>query len=192
MDKFKNATIVVLFVAVIILLLTHGCGNKVNKPVETIHDTITWTTIDTIVTPPVTITKIIKQFVPVHDTVVINGVKHDVNIYSDSLVNDDLSISWKDTVEGNFIGKGVSYRLFVPKTIIKKKYVEVNSIQYITKIPKFTMFAGGMIGGNKSELSSIMPLGGFSFNKSSVFYGYNVINQTHNIGFHTILFKSKK
>lgn len=191
MEKIKNFTILILFLTCIILFLTRGCNHKCSDPIV-MHDTVTWTTVDTFIPEPKTITKIVKQFIPIGDTIIINNTPTFVNIYKDSLVDDNLAITWLDTVEGKFIGKGVSYRLFVPKTILKKDFVQIKETTFLTKSPKFSIFAGGIVGGNKHELSSIQPIVGFTANQNAVFYGYNLINQSHNIGFTRTIFKSKK
>ena len=193
MEKIKNFTILILFILCIILFLTRGCSQPKSCELEHGHDTIiNIHTIDTFMPEPKTVTRIVDHFIPIGDTIIVNNTPTFVNIYKDSLVDDNLSISWIDTVKGTFIGKGVSYRLFIPKTIIKKDFVQIKETTYLTKSPKFTIFAGGVIGGNKHELSSIQPIIGFTANKNAVFYGYNLMNQSHNIGFTTTIFKSKK
>jgi len=190
MEKIKSFTITLLFIICLVLLLTKGCDNtKIVEVVKT--DTIKTHTVDTFI-KVITNNKYITKFKePKKDTIIIDNTSHIVNTYEDSLSDQNIKINVTTQVEGKLVTESIKYELKYP--IIKiHDMVEIKTTEYITKEPKFSMFIGGMIGGNSKELGTIAPIVGFSTNKTNVFYGFNLMNSTHNIGVSTRIFKSKK
>jgi hypothetical protein len=118
-----------------------------------------------------------------NNTVVIDttkGIK--LNSYTDSLVNDDISIYYTDLVNGTLIDKQLKYTLRVPEIITTKKIYPKQHSFYLT----------GEVGGNKETFNNI-SLGllytsptSYSFN-----YRYNIIQNSHNIGGGLKLFRNK-
>lgn len=197
MGKIKNIAIITLFILCVILFFTRGCGTVKENNGEIIHDTIIIHkhSIDTVWT-----TKVVNKYIsvfkqPIIDTIIIDNSQHIISTYNDSLVDTNLVIRYKDRIEGKFISKSIGYTLKHPIiTIHDSIIVKITTTikDSLVKLPKFTIFAGGIVGGNKNQLATIEPIIGFTSNKNAIFYGYNFMNQTHNIGFYHTIFKSKK
>jgi len=143
------------------------------KP-DTIHDTITkWHT----------------QLVPnyVRDTISITG--DSVSFYTTLIEDSSLSGEFVSTVKGKLLATSFKYITKFPKYIYKTDTFkqQINTKKTITKDP-WEFYVGGVLGGNPAMFTMQpaalirVPRRGFMFG-----YGYDIIQQTHNVHLYTKL-----
>lgn len=192
MEKLKNYLIIGLFIGIIILLLTRGCGHSCpkettkitnNKSVVIRVDTFTQTQI---------VTKYKDRFIPTYITKAdTSKICDKINTYKDSLIDSNITIKQTLNVQGEIKNSFMSYELHVPLRITKT--VTITDSVLITKygMPHYSTYGGLTIGGNQNTLSSIQPFIGVRYKTTYINYGYNLVNSTHNIGFAINLFNIK-
>lgn len=185
MEKTKNILIIVLFL-IIALLYTCGVPNHHLDPKVVYKDSIIENR-DTIWVKDTlykfkTYKPIAKDSIRIKEyTIVDHGPCNYKRFYQDSLVDSNLIIFNTDTVQGLLLGKNVSYKLKVPKTIIITK--EIIKTPVVNKKSKF--FIGGEINGN-SHYFGLSPKLLLETKQENLYIcGYDVVNKTINIGFAT-------
>ena len=189
MDKIKNYTILGLFILVIFLLLLRQCTPK-EQVIVNHTETLTTVRVDTFIKESPIVTKYITKFIPIKSDTIIDkdSSLSVINTYEDSLVNKDVIIKWTDIIKGTPISKDIKYKLLVPKYITKTITNNITQTNTI-KVPyKFQLYTGLELGGNTNQFSNIKPYIGIGIKKVHVSYGYNLLNNTHNIsGAYTLI-----
>ena len=173
--------IVSIAVAFIIgTLMTCGGKTEIITTVEVKHDTI-W---------PDTVFKkvLVKIPVPKEYTVAINGEPQAVKVYSDSLVDSNLVITYKDSIQGTMLGKNMSYRLFVPLRLIDSVFVRT------TEVKQAASPARVLVGlGSSVKEPALCPSVGYQLPKGTLaMYQYNMSLKTHNVTILTPIRLKKK
>ncbi len=193
----KNILLIILAIIVAILLLRIGCNsNKIEEPdlgpkIDSIttHDTI-WSK-DTIIS--------FKSIVhPKWDTIYkIDTLNIEIDPldlfmtreYNDSLVDSNQTVYTHIRTFGMLDSLNVKYKLKIPIEINNTTTITIE--KPITKAPKFAVYTGIELGGNKNTFD-ISPFINLNVKNNNVYYRYGVLNQTHNVGVGIKLFKSKK
>jgi hypothetical protein len=195
MKDLRDWLLIVLFLIIGILLLLRGCTPK---PIESVlkhtRDTIRTIQTDTVWPEPKIITKYIQIGKPTSSTTAPGVIVcNKINTYSDSLVDSNIVIKNIQIVQGELKNHIISYKLLIPKYITKTINTTIYDSIITTKYrqPCFSFYGGLEIGGNTSQLSNIKPFIGTRWKTTYYTYGYNVINQTHNIGIAVNLFNIK-
>lgn len=111
-------------------------------------------------------------------------------IYTDSVGDSLVTITYQDSIQGRLLKKDISWKLRIP-TIKETITITKETTILQTKPPKFTMFVGMNIGGNK-ERFGVGPYISLNTPSKQFTYNYEMIRQTHNIGLGIRLFKTKK
>lgn len=111
-----------------------------------------------------------------------------IKIYEDSLIDDKISIYYKDYVaQGELIGKDLDYKLKVPLTIIDSKTLTITKTDTLFKHPKYSLNVGLSIG---TQL--LTPEVRFSMDRHTFGFGYNLQQKTPTIHYGFRLWSSKK
>lgn len=193
MEKLKNYTIIALFIGIIILLLTRGCGHSCptgNGKIITKKSVVT--RIDTVWEKGPVVTKTIHVGYPVYiEKADTSKLCDKINTYKDSLVDSNITIRQTLKAQGWLKSNLMSYELHVPLRITKT--ITVTDSVLITKygMNHYSAYGGLTIGGNANTLSSIQPFIGVRYKTTYVNYGYNLVNSTHNVGVAINLFNIK-
>lgn len=184
---YKNFLLILWFI-IIILCTKSGCQaylkerkfknsrNKQNFTYDTLyHKTDTIYLKDTIISYKL---KYQHLKTTIRDTVYINNKP--LNIYIDSLVDNNLIIYTTDTVDGEILARNLAYKLKVPILIHDSMVVEKVPINS-SNCKKWILFIGPEIGGNLNKFNTSAILG-FSIDNKLISYRYGLLDKTHNIG----------
>ncbi len=193
MEKLKTITIWVLFGVIIIMSLFKGCDKSEKPKIVVKTDTIV-----KITPPPDTVVKFKAKYFPKWDTVYsfVDSSKWSKDlckferIYNDSTSDSNVTIYSNIATIGLLKSSQLSYKLKVP--ILIETTIKTDSIIYVpSKGNNFTLIGYGGVGGNKTQLN--LNVGAAILNKNKYYgYSYDIVNQTHNVNFGLILYKSKK
>lgn len=194
MEKLKNYTIIALFIGIIILLLTRGCGHSCpTSSTKIITKKSVVTRVDTVWQDK---TKIITKTISIGHPVYIEKADSSkicdrINTYKDSLIDSNITIRQTLKAQGELKSNIMSYELHVPLRITKT--ITITDSVLITKygMNHYSAYGGLTIGGNQNTLSSIQPFIGIRYKTTYVNYGYNLVNSTHNVGVAINLFNIK-
>jgi hypothetical protein len=166
-------------------LLMRQCSGEC-KPITTTIETVTIKH-DTIKPPTVYVPMkvYIKQpIAKIEEFVFDTAVYHYTRVYSDSLVNDEIVIVYRDSVDGVLLGKDLSYRRLSPLQINTTKTI-VDSVLVKVKVPTWGVY--GTLGLD-SKLGVLVGVDFISKTKWGAGYSYNMQQGTHAIGFKWRLF----
>lgn len=162
-------------------LLMRACTPAPSIPKETHHETyfldIIWP--DTVFTPvPVKVPgPRIEVPVLVYDS---SACRHN-RVYSDSLVDSNIVITYEDSITGILLAKKINYRLKVPLRIETTHRI-VDSIPFEVKVPVSGIYGSVEAGFDKLELSNLSIGADFLSNKRwGAGYRYDFLGKTHNI-----------
>lgn len=189
--KKDSILIIINFIvlAIIISLFCFDrCSGDDSEPVviDTLYFSDTSIVLDTI---PFYDTIPVSIAIEIPDPEIIDTVNN-IRVYKDSTSNEDISIFWIDTVQGNLIGKSLSYKLFVPKEIVKT--VTIDNTQTITKTVEKSynkLYLDVILGTSDKNigLTFIPKKDRFKFG-----YNYNISSNSHNVQLGVKLWQSKK
>ncbi len=190
MDRIKNYTIISLSIIIGILLLLRGCNEKPSKIVVTKDSLVI--RVDTMFPLPITITKVInKPYIMYkehsNDTTDLSFAKFIVTT-KDSLIDSNIAITSINRVQGKPLDLTLSYRLKVPKTIIKTTEVIKTNLKY--RQPCYSFYGGMRLGGSATSLA-ISPFLAMRKNTTYFDVSYDLIGQSYNIGVGVNLFNIK-
>jgi len=166
-------------------LLMRQCSGEC-KPITTTIETVTIKH-DTIKSPTVYVPMkvYIKQPIKkIEDFVFDTAVYHYTRVYSDSLVNDEIVIVYRDSVDGVLLGKDLSYRRLSPLQINTTKTI-TDSVLVQVKVPTWGVY--GTLGINTDKQLQI-GADFISSKKWGVGYCYSIPSSTHTLGFKWRLF----
>ena len=128
----------------------------------------------------------IVQYVPVKDTTSIKQLEA-IRAYQDSIRDENIIIYSKDTVMGYLRSQKLSYRLFVPKTIIDSVTIQRDSIINNTIYPKWQLGAGVSVTPKNLFIDVDLTIKRITYSA-----GYDPFNKIPKIGIKFNIFKSKK
>lgn len=189
----KNITFKNLFIGVLILIILFmkmcECETII-KAGKGVSDTVTITTSDTVWADSI-VYKFLPSVAPkpkdsiiVHNVVDMGACQY-YRFYSDSLTDSNVTIFYKDSVQGWLKWQEISYRLKVPLKI-------TNTITTTIKTqPKFALFVGGEVGGSQQSFM-LSPMLVVRKDGTLVHYSYDILNKTHSVGVNVQIFKSKR
>ncbi len=193
MEKFKSYTIIGLTVIIAILLLLGQCNSPKPKEVNLEPKIVEkWDTIK--VTYKVVEFKTKYKPVPtIIEDILPGEINQDslfyVRTYNDSLWDSDITVYTKTRVIGILDKEEVSYRLKGPK------YIEhtVTKTEYLTKIesPKFSIYTGIVVGGNKSSFNT-SPFLDINYKKATVGMSYGLLDKSIGIKVGYKIFSSNR
>lgn len=152
------------------------CGEVISVT----YDTINIRTIDTI-----EFIDTIKYYVKVEIPVPIYDPVTELNTYTSQFEDSLLSGSVVSTVNGVLVDQEFTYTPKFPKYIMI--YDTTKITETITKVlpSRIELYIGLYAGGNKNTFN-LTPVVSIKDKKDRIFsYGYNVIDNTHNVGFQT-------
>lgn len=194
--EIKDYSIYTLILGLIVLGIFHKCERNARVECEATLDAF-WNKVDT---TPDTVTvvkeipiavdtqailsinvpgpiKIVDTFyLKERDTVFVNDVNH----YSDSVADSNITINYSALVNGKLLGMDLDYHIHfdtevevVEKHITKTQPVPVKTHAII----------GGIDAGGNADRFQISPTMGYRSKSNNIFYyRYNITHSSHNIG----------
>lgn len=187
-----------LLVGLIIgLLFMRQCKKQTNDPTPGGSHTVV-TTVDTVKPKPQFIEVKVSVPGPIRKIKVPYYVHNDslcpckyTLTYADSLVDSNLVIAYRDSVNGLLLGKKISYKLKVP--------LKINTTTTITDSIPFPVakcnakLMGGIEAGGDMDYPSVSLMAQFiSKKKYAIGYRYDILQHTHHGSFSYQLFKVGK
>ncbi len=184
-DIIKYFYYIGILILVIFLILNHkSCEDKLIKElIKPSKDTIDFNIkvkSDTIYIKDTILSfKYIKIPIPKIDTLykvvyLDSGACNRIYVYEDSLKDTNISIYYKDYIQGILRNKNISYKLKVPIKIIDS----ITTIITISKKPTFE-FTGGFVAG-KGIISPNIEIG---LKRHKIGLGYNLISKSPNFSY---------
>ena len=180
---------VIALLLFIIFLLADCEGNKI--PTEDCGEikSITYDTVTTVSRTVDTIKFIdtVKYYVKVEVPTPFFDTISNLNIYTAGIEDSLIIGSITSKVDGVLVNQDFEYTPKFPKYIIITDTVTNNITETITKVlPKKRELYMGLYAGGNTTTFNLMPVLSFKDKKDRMFsYGYNVIDNTHNVGFQT-------
>jgi len=189
MDKIKNIIIICLSIIIMIIMLTKGC-----KTESIITNTTTITKIDTVFSKD-TVYKLKTIIKPVPVNIYLDPSPVDTNIckylriYRDSIIDTNQILYYDITTKGKLDSLKLSYKLKIPLRIFINTTNTITNT--VTQLPKWSLYGGLELGGNKNTFN-FSPFIGLNMKNKNIYYRYGVLSNTHNIGVGINFLKSKK
>jgi len=175
MEKSKRFNLLLFIIGLIIgFLLCYKCSPRKNDTVTSIihsRDTIR------LIHPSVTITQWRAQKVRVIKQIdsVYYGRLDSIRVYTGEYSDSNLSINYTDSLAGILFDKRLTYILKVPQYIIDSIVITKEVLQ---TPEKFYMGLGAELGQKNVSITA-----GIGKKNKFLYYRYNVLENTHNIGF---------
>lgn len=192
-NKIQSYTILIQFILIVILLTLQQCHTC---PKLSDRDVIHNTSYDTIKSEYKVIefkyrTKYLTKYdsVKVTDTVYTENLCDFTRTYNDSIEDSNLTIFNNIEVTGALKSFNQSYKLKIPKYIIRRD--SIITVKTETIDPVLTLVAIGGVGGDNTSLNASIG-GAIIYRKAYYGYNYNVINKTHNAFIGYKLYSSKR
>lgn len=185
--EYKNKIILGLSLVIMGLLLfikPIGC----NKPEHKVSkDTLSSKTIysDTLIIHdsfPVEKPVPYAVYLAPKDGTIVNSAGDSIRVYKKEYNSKYVSIEVSDSVRGELLSNRLKYTLRIPKDCV----VVTNDITVhdtIVKAPKFSLWGGLEVGGSKTTFNNASPYISATIKNKQFTYRYNLLEQTHNIGF---------
>lgn len=189
-NKKEGGKTTLIVVLIVILLLMHFCGGK-KQPKDpngetvvktvVVSDTTKVTYIDTIQffdSIPVPFEVPVEVVIPYYDTI------RDLNVYENPFEDSLLVGTVTSHVDGVLVEQHFKYTPKFPKYILKTDSIIItNDITNTVIKNNRRLYVGMELGGGVNSFS-VSPMISFSDKRYNLFsYRYDVINNTHNIGY---------
>lgn len=171
------------FLAAVItfIVMQQGCSDC--PEIKPTHTIVTKT--DTFRTPQVYVKVPIYIKSPVAEVPIFgfeNNSACDSNrVYSDSLVNNDITIVYQDSVNGKLLDKKLTYKLRSPLEI-KTVITITDSVPYPVEMPGDGLYLSGGGGTDLKRVTNLsLGINYLSKNDYGGGYFYNFMDQSHNL-----------
>lgn len=106
-----------------------------------------------------------------------------LRVYRDSIKDSLLTIHKLDSVQGRLVSSQIKYnlkQLQINKTITNT--TTITKTDTVFRPNKMALYGGLQLGGNKTSLSAITPYISFNWKNKSYTGGYNLIDNTYQVG----------
>lgn len=176
--------------ALLTILLLKQCSSPVPTLDEAVTKSDTVIVHDTVFPDPIINKIYVKVNGPVKE---VSVIKYDSTIcrlnrvYQDSLVDSNLVVYYKDSVNGVLLDKEMAYKLKVPLKIHSTTTI-TDSVLIPVKSYKNGLYLFGEVGGNKSSFNYSVGASFVSKKNYMLGYRYGVVGSTHNIHFGVKIF----
>lgn len=196
-STIKTYLVVILSITVAILLLTRsGCGTDDTKITSYYKpDSVVYVpgTIDTVKLVDKQI--VYKPFKLKSDTVYItkgidSSISKETNIYDDSVHARDVVTHYRIKTIGRLSSLELSSRLTNRYELKRVDTLKITKFEEVVKDPKFSLYGGISLSGNKTSFD-VGPKIGMIIKNKHIELGYNIIQQQLVIGTSIKLWQSK-